>query len=232
MAKIGGSVRVPGLYYLPQTNLQLVEHLESYLVVDGSGRLDALDTGGRAARPIYKIKLNDVPKPLGALIEQISATAGAYDAVPGSQHGEDVHGSMRDVHQNNDKGTRYLPVHTYPVADGMAGKALAYHNYIVEHGKAHVQNRQRSNSGVTNELTGYIEYTVKIGECSQLRLIYDYLDGRYFFSPNHYKPWARNEALKGSKAFPRYRLAPQEIGLSKEAWEDAELYGPHLLIDV
>lgn len=231
MTKVGGSVRVPGLYYLPQTNLELIEHLESYLVLDGSGRLDTLDTGGKAARPIYKIKLQDVPKPLGALIEQISSAPGAYDAVPGSQHGEDVHGSMRDVHQNNDKGTRYLPVHTYPAERMMAGKTLAYHTYIVEHGKAHVQNRQRSNSGVTNELTGYIEYTVKIGQCSQLRLIYDYLHARYFFSPNHYKPWARSEALKGSKNSPRYRLSPQEIGLDKNTWTDAELYGPHLLVE-
>lgn len=237
MTKVGGSVRVPGLFYSPKTNLELVELLESYLKVDGGNRLEVFAPQSRTVRPIYKVDLQDVPKPLGALVEQIRSAATVHDAVPGSKHGEDVHGSMRDVHQNNDKGLRYLPVYTYPDPDVMTAKSRAYHDYIVRYEKVHVQNRQRLNSGVSDQFTGYIEYTVKIGQCSMLRLIYDYIHEDFFFSPNHYKPWARLDALTGSSKAPKddplkYRLMPQQLTLSKDVWPDNELYGPHIFIQV
>lgn len=235
MAKIGGSVRVPGIYYVPQDNLALVEHIEGYLkVVPNTGALETYACS-KVERPIYRIALNDVPKPLESLISQIHGSDGeVVDTDPSSQHGSSRHGSMRDVHQNNDKGIVYLPKLAYPAVP--AGKTLLYHDYIITHGKASVQNKQKNKSGATGLLTGYIEYTVVIAGCSEVRLIYDYVNERFFFSPNHYKPWARLSALTGSKKPPKnplqYRLSPQSLGLQKTIWDDNEVYGPHVLVDL
>lgn len=157
---------------------------------------------------------------------------GVIDATPRSKHGENVMGSMRDVHQNDDRGRRYLPVLDYPAMP--SGRARLYHDYIVANGKHQVQNRQRERSGVSEVLTGYVEYSVVLEDCSNLRLIFDYLNGRFFLSPNHYKPWLRPEALEALASLgpqrSRYRLAPQELGADDKDWRDDQLYGPHLLI--
>lgn len=236
MAKIGGSVRVPGIYYLPKDNLALVSHIEDFLkVVPGTDKLDVFACG-KVERPIYRIALHDVPKPLESLISQIRASDHeVVDTDPQSQHGSSRHGSMRDVHQNNDGGIVYLPKLAYPAVP--AGKTRVYHDYIDAHGKAHVQGKQRNKvGGQTGVLTGYIEYTVAIAGCNEVRLIYDYVNERFFFSPNHYKPWARLSALTGSKAGKKdpleYRLTPQAFGLKKDVWPDDEVYGPHVLVDL
>ncbi|MCT8376795.1 hypothetical protein [Xanthomonas citri] len=213
-------------------NLELIQSLEQMLERDQAGKLLQPLSGMAVARPIYQVPAIALAEPLKTLVATIFRSAGVYDAVPESKHGENVHGSMRDVHQNNDNGRRYLPVLDYPVAP--TGRAGRYHDYIVQRSKADVQNRQRQRSGISGVLTGYVEYTVALEGCSNVRLIFDYLNTRFFISPNHYKPWARPEALAARRnlgADPaRYRLAPHEAGMDEQSWRDDELYGPHLLI--
>ncbi|MBB4129592.1 MULTISPECIES: hypothetical protein [unclassified Xanthomonas] len=213
-------------------NLEFIQSLERVLARDRDGKLLQPLAGMSFARPIYQVPVTEVAEPLRALVASIFRSTGVYDAVPESKHGENVHGSMRDVHQNDDRGRRYLPVLAYPASP--LGRAGRYHDYILERGKACVQNRQRERSGTSDVLTGYVEYTVVLEGCSNVRLIFDYLNTRFFISPNHYKPWARAEALAARRNLgvdpARYRLAPHEAGMDAQSWRDDELYGPHLLI--
>ncbi|MFO3706770.1 hypothetical protein ACI6Q5_17765 [Xanthomonas codiaei] len=213
-------------------NLEFIQSLERVLARDRAGTLLQPLSGMPVARPIYQVPATDVAEPVRTLVTSIFRGTGVYDAVPESKHGENVHGSMRDVHQNDDRGRRYLPVLDYPASP--TGRARLYHDYILERGKAYVQNRQRERSGTSDVLTGYVEYTVMLEGCSNVRLIFDYLNTRFFISPNHYKPWARADALAARRNLgvdpARYRLAPHEAGMDEQSWRDDELYGPHLLI--
>ena len=260
MPKTGPSTIVPGVYYFKidpnQPTMALIKHLEDWLVRDPQGNPQAANLTGEM--PIYQIRLRDVPKDFQALIDQIKASDTPIDATPGNQHGAEQNGSMRDVHQNNDKGVVYLPKLAYPKSP--TGKAKAYHDYIVANNKHLVQGKQRKKmeqtvgaskpkkqghpkaandgdasggDGTTGFLTGYIEYTVTVPGCTNIRLIYDYVTPRFYISPNHYKPWCRDskkmgQTVKKPDLAEQDRLSPQGYGLS--SFEKTDMYGPHLLV--
>ena len=155
---------------------------------------DALDTYFPAAKagPVLPIpvvllgSLRALDGDLHDLAYEITRGAKVIDrAEPATKLNSSNAGAMRSWHQNDKK---MLPAQDITdSADGLSGKALAYHNYVKD--TKGLMNKQRL-KGVAPRYTGYVEFTACGWEGAHVhgRFVYDYQRNRLFLTPSHYVP--------------------------------------------
>lgn len=172
-------------------------------------RGDALDTYFPAAQagPVLPIpvvmlgSLRAVSAELHDLAYEITRGSRVIDrAEPATKLNSSNPGAMRSWHQNDKK---MLPAQDITdSADGLSGKALAYHNYVKQ--TKGLMNKQKLKD-VAQRYTGYVEFTACGWDGAHVhgRLVYDYQRNRLFLTPSHYAPMkVEKQRLKTSTSEP------------------------------
>jgi hypothetical protein len=134
-----------------------------------------------------------VPPPLIKLISRISTSAAPQDeSKDKTSRNDDKLGAMRQIHSN--KNPSWLPPITAPdltAHNHRAGgsRMTAYNHYVTS-------NKQQTNdNGGSSIGTGYVEFTASEPgmftpePARRSRIVFDYINGRLFFSPLHYHSW-------------------------------------------
>ena len=135
---------------------------------------------------------NVVPSKLLELFSRISTSAAPYDAATiKTRVNDETFGAMRQIHSNQPAWLPSLEAEDLSRYDDKSGgsRKTAFNHYVVSF------KRQTNGNGGGNRATGYIEYTA--GDETLYspepevrgRVVFDYINGRLFFSPLHYNSW-------------------------------------------